>query len=138
MAESIRSGASEPLQIEADVLVVGGGMAACWAAISAAKAGARVVLVDKGYVGTSGVTATGGPGHWWVSPEGTARTEAIEKHWIAGCGLADRGWMERIIDTTWRTRMNSFAPSRLKILFTAKARRTRRRGRWTRYAASYA
>jgi succinate dehydrogenase/fumarate reductase flavoprotein subunit len=38
-----------------------------------------------------------------VQPEGTARAEAIEKHWIAGCGLADRGWMERIIDTTWRT-----------------------------------
>jgi succinate dehydrogenase/fumarate reductase flavoprotein subunit len=91
------------LQIEADVLVVGGGMAACWAAISAAKCGAHVVLVDKGYVGTSGVTATGGPGHWWVAPEGTARAEAVEKHWIAGCGLADRVWMNRIIDTTWRT-----------------------------------
>lgn len=101
MTEAIRAGASE--QLEADVLVVGGGMAACWAAISAARAGARVVLVDKGYVGTSGVTATGGPGHWWVSPEGTARAQAIEKQWIAGCGLADRGWMERIIDTTWRT-----------------------------------
>jgi hypothetical protein len=24
------------------------------------------VLVDKGFVGTSGVTATGGPNHWWV------------------------------------------------------------------------
>lgn len=92
-----------PLQIETNVLVVGGGMAACWAALSAAKAGADVVLVDKGFVGTSGVTATGGPGHWWVPPEGTARAEAIEKHWVAGCGLADRGWMERIIDTTWRT-----------------------------------
>jgi len=103
MAETVRSGAPGPLQIETDVLVVRGGMAACSAAVSAAKAGARVVLVDKGYVGTSGVTATGGPGHWWVSPKGSARAEAIEKHWIAGCGLADRGWMERIIDTTWRT-----------------------------------
>jgi succinate dehydrogenase/fumarate reductase flavoprotein subunit len=103
MPEPMRASAPTPLQIETDVLVAGGGMAACWAAISAAKAGARVVLVDKGYVGTSGVTATGGPGHWWVSPEGTARAEAVEKHWIAGCGLADRGWMERIIDTTWRT-----------------------------------
>jgi succinate dehydrogenase/fumarate reductase flavoprotein subunit len=103
MTDTIRAGASEPLQIEADVLVVGGGMAACWAALSAAKAGAHVVLVDKGYVGTSGVTATGGPGHWWVPPEGTARAAAIEKHWLAGCGLADRGWMDRVIDTTWRT-----------------------------------
>ncbi|MET0283999.1 MAG: FAD-binding protein [Polyangiales bacterium] len=91
----------EPLDLEADVLVIGGGMAACWAALGAARAGAQVVLVDKGYVGTSGVTATGGPGHWWVAPE--ARAEAIEKRFLMGCGLADRTWMERIIDTTWRT-----------------------------------
>ncbi len=49
---------SEEITFETDVLVVGGGMAACWAAISAARAGAGVVLVDKGFVGTSGVTAT--------------------------------------------------------------------------------
>jgi len=103
MTEKIQAVVLDPLQIETDVLIIGGGMAACWAAISAAKAGAQVVLVDKGYVGTSGVTATGGPGHWWIPPEGNARAEAIERHWIAGCGLADRGWMERIIDTTWRT-----------------------------------
>ncbi|MCA0344983.1 MAG: FAD-dependent oxidoreductase, partial [Proteobacteria bacterium] len=34
--------------IETDVLVVGGGPAAGWAALSAAEAGARVVLADKG------------------------------------------------------------------------------------------
>ncbi|HKR89921.1 MAG TPA: hypothetical protein VJS38_17260 [Phenylobacterium sp.] len=44
------------LAIEADVLVIGGGMAA-WAAVGAARTGAEVVLVDKGYVGASGVTA---------------------------------------------------------------------------------
>jgi L-aspartate oxidase len=54
------------IEIEADVLIIGGGMAAAWAAISAARAGGEVVLVDKGFVGTSGVTATGGPNHWWV------------------------------------------------------------------------
>lgn len=40
-----------------DVLVVGGGPAAAWAALSAVEAGARVVLADKGYLGTSGATA---------------------------------------------------------------------------------
>jgi succinate dehydrogenase/fumarate reductase flavoprotein subunit len=39
---------------DADVLVVGGGLAATWTALSAAQAGGRVVLVDKGYCGTSG------------------------------------------------------------------------------------
>ncbi|MEI9939002.1 MAG: FAD-binding protein [Pseudomonadota bacterium] len=102
MKQESPAGAAEPLRIEADVLIVGGGMAACWAGISAARAGAQVVLVDKGYVGTSGVTATAGPGHWWVSPEGNARREAISKRLVTGYGLADPDWMERIIDTTWR------------------------------------
>jgi succinate dehydrogenase/fumarate reductase flavoprotein subunit len=102
MSEDCTAGGLAPLRIETDVLIVGGGMAACWAGISAARAGAKVVLVDKGYVGTSGVTATAGPGHWWVSPEGNARSEAIKKRMAIGYGLADAGWMERIIDTTWR------------------------------------
>lgn len=96
------AGAAEPLRIEADVLIVGGGMAACWAGISAARTGVKVVLVDKGYVGTSGVTATAGPGHWWVSPHGDARKQAIERRLVTAYGLADPTWMERIIDTTWR------------------------------------
>ena len=43
--------------LEADVLVIGGGPAGAWAAISAAAKGARVVLADKGFCGTSGATA---------------------------------------------------------------------------------
>jgi succinate dehydrogenase/fumarate reductase flavoprotein subunit len=40
--------------IEADVLVIGGGIAATWAALKARESGAKVVLVDKGTVGRSG------------------------------------------------------------------------------------
>jgi hypothetical protein len=50
---------SEPLSLATDVLVIGGGFAGAWAARR--LAGADVVLVDKGYCGTSGVTATAGP-----------------------------------------------------------------------------
>ena len=92
----------EPIGIETDVLVVGGGMAACWAASAAAGAGARVTLVDKGFVGTSGVTATGGPNHWWVPPDPALRRDAIERRLATAYGLADAEWMERVIDTTWR------------------------------------
>ena len=90
------------LDIETDVLVIGGGMAATWAAISAAREGACVVLADKGFVGSSGVTATAGPGHWWVPPDPKLREAAIEKRYPSAYGLAERAWIERIIDTTWR------------------------------------
>ena len=50
-------------EIEADVLVLGGGVAGCHAAISAAKRGSSVVVVEKGATIRSG---SGGPGvdHW--------------------------------------------------------------------------
>jgi 2-polyprenyl-6-methoxyphenol hydroxylase-like FAD-dependent oxidoreductase len=48
--------------ITTDVLVLGGGPAGTWAALSAAKQGARVVLADKGYCGTSGATAPSNTG----------------------------------------------------------------------------
>ncbi len=54
-------------EVETDVLVIGGGIAGCWAAISAARKGARVALVEKGDTIRSGA---GGPGcdHWCNAP----------------------------------------------------------------------
>ncbi len=66
---AIRSGRAERLSssagslaFDADVLVLGGGPAGTWAAVSAAEHGARVVLADKGFCGTSGATAAAGTG----------------------------------------------------------------------------
>jgi succinate dehydrogenase/fumarate reductase flavoprotein subunit len=47
---------NNPLQIETDVLVVGGGGAGMFAAISAARNGAQVVLIDKNVIGRGGAT----------------------------------------------------------------------------------
>ncbi len=47
-------------RLEADVLVVGGGIAGCFAAIKAREQGAEVILVDKGFVGKSGQTPYAG------------------------------------------------------------------------------
>ncbi len=57
----------EEQEIETDVLVIGGGIAGCWAAISAARQGVRVALLEKGDTIRSGA---GGPGcdHWCVVP----------------------------------------------------------------------
>jgi succinate dehydrogenase/fumarate reductase flavoprotein subunit len=54
-------------EIDTDVLVIGGGIAGCWAAISAARKGVRVTLVEKGDTIRSG---SGGPGcdHWCQCP----------------------------------------------------------------------
>lgn len=77
----------------ADVLVVGGGPAATWAALKAAEAGARVVLADKGYCGTSGATAAGGTGVWYVPPEPAAREAAMaSRRASAGTWPTAAGW----------------------------------------------
>lgn len=90
-----------PLLLSADVLVIGGGLAGTWAAVAAAREGVRVVLAEKGYCGTSGVTATAGPGHWWVAPE--QRQAAIDKRVASAAKLGDASWMAGILETTWQT-----------------------------------
>jgi succinate dehydrogenase/fumarate reductase flavoprotein subunit len=87
------------LELTADVLVVGGGLAATWTALAAAQAGGDVVLADKGYCGTSGVTATAGVTHWFVRPEDHERA-VTERHAHAG-GLADPEQALRVLRTTW-------------------------------------
>ena len=54
-------------EVETDVLIIGGGIAGCWAAISAARKGVRVAIVEKGDTIRSG---SGGPGcdHWCQCP----------------------------------------------------------------------
>ncbi|MGW7489333.1 FAD-binding protein [Streptomyces sp. NPDC054786] len=89
------------LDLTTEVLVVGGGPAATWAALKAAQAGADVVLADKGYCGTSGATASGGTGVWYVPPEPTARRAALESREALGGYLADRRWKERVLDQTY-------------------------------------
>jgi succinate dehydrogenase/fumarate reductase flavoprotein subunit len=53
----------ESSRLEAEVLVLGGGIAGCWAAIGAAERGARVLLVEKGATVTSGAGGSGCD-HW--------------------------------------------------------------------------
>ncbi|WP_085316051.1 FAD-binding protein [Derxia lacustris] len=98
-----------PLALDTDVLIIGGGLAGTWAAVAAREAGARVVLVDKGWCGTSGVTAPAGPGHWWLPPDPEVRADAIARRHAAGLGLADAQAMQRAVEETW-TRLPTLAP----------------------------
>ncbi len=92
--------ASDVLELDTDVLVIGGGPAAVWAALTARSEGARVLLVDKGFCGSSGVAAAATAGHWWVDPD--KREEAISERDALGDNLSERSWMERVLEETWR------------------------------------
>ncbi|MEV6767103.1 FAD-binding protein [Nocardia sp. NPDC051030] len=88
-------------EFDADVLVLGGGPAGAWAALAAAAAGARVVVVDKAKAGSSGPTARGGVTLWNI-PQGRAREEVVEQNHAQGGGLGDPEWMCRVLEETHR------------------------------------
>ncbi|MDB5408185.1 MAG: pyridine nucleotide-disulfide oxidoreductase [Rhodospirillales bacterium] len=90
-----------PVRLDADVLVIGGGPAGTWAACSAAASGAQVVLVDKGYCGSSGATAPSGTGVWYVPPDPAKREAAMASREELGGFLADRRWMGRVLNRTY-------------------------------------
>lgn len=88
---------TDTIRLQSDVLILGGGPAACWAALAAREAGRSVVMVDKGYVGTSGATAPSNTGTWFAStPERRARL--IEERLKQAEGLGDVRQMHRVID----------------------------------------
>jgi succinate dehydrogenase/fumarate reductase flavoprotein subunit len=47
---------AEPMRVETDVLVIGSGAAGMYAAIEAARAGCRVMLIDRSLIGRGGAT----------------------------------------------------------------------------------
>ncbi|MBT8397611.1 MAG: FAD-dependent oxidoreductase [Gemmatimonadetes bacterium] len=95
--------------IETDVLVLGGGVAGCWAAIGAARKGVRVVLVEKGATVGSGAGGSGCD-HWEsaatnpcsrISPEDLAEA-MVKSHGGYGNGISHyiacrEGW-DRLVD----------------------------------------
>ncbi|MBI2863241.1 MAG: FAD-dependent oxidoreductase [Chloroflexi bacterium] len=72
------SWSSEPETLRTDVLVIGGGAAACMAAVSAHQEGARVLMVDKGQLAKSGCSpnAHGGAALFQKDPNDSWRVHA--------------------------------------------------------------
>jgi succinate dehydrogenase/fumarate reductase flavoprotein subunit len=59
--------------IETDVLVIGGGLGGCMAAINATYHGARVAIMEKSHTERSGAAGTGNDHFWFWDPEIHAR-----------------------------------------------------------------
>ncbi|MCR2804680.1 FAD-dependent oxidoreductase [Paenibacillus soyae] len=89
------------VKLTADVLVIGGGPAAAWAAWSAASNGANVALVDKGYLGTSGATAPGGTNLLYLPPDQKLRDQAVEQRFKGGGFLSEPSWTYRVLDQVY-------------------------------------
>ena len=65
-------------EIDVDVLVLGGGLAGCFAAISAAKKGMKVALVEKAAVVRSGAAGSG-VDHWMYAATNPASNVSPEE-----------------------------------------------------------
>ena len=89
----------DELQLTADVLVVGGGPAAAWAAYAAASQGVKVIIADKGFLGTSGAAAASGNGIMAPSPENWEKV--VSERYRVSKDLANLRWIERVVEKTW-------------------------------------
>jgi succinate dehydrogenase/fumarate reductase flavoprotein subunit len=77
----------EEKEITADILVLGGGIAGCWAAKSAAQKGAKVAIVEKGATIRSGAGGSGCD-HWLNTPNhlSTITPEEVVEWELASSG----------------------------------------------------
>lgn len=92
----------------ADVLVLGGGPAGAWAALTAAERGSKVILAEKGFLGTGGATAAGNTTMIHVAQHSPEREATIKRRLNLAHGLADRRSIERVIDEAYG-RLNDLA-----------------------------
>ena len=93
--------ATDAKEFETDVLVIGGGAAGVFAAVRAKGKGRRVLLVDKGGIGSSGCTP-------WVTEMavfnekwGDSREQWMDYCLTNGDHLLNRPWLERLLDDSY-------------------------------------
>jgi len=91
------SGISQEV-ITTDVLIVGGGIAATFAAIKAKKNGVDVTIVDKGTVGRSGLSPFFGSFRMFKESSSITREQYIEAVSKAGNYLNRRDYLEMYMD----------------------------------------
>jgi len=82
--------------IDCDVLVIGGGMAGCFAAAKAREQGLNVLLVDKGYVSRSGETPYAGDTAVFDPDWGHDMEQWLEQVNVVGEYMNNRHWNELV------------------------------------------
>jgi succinate dehydrogenase/fumarate reductase flavoprotein subunit len=86
----------EVVHVETDVLIIGGGLAGCMAAIKAAESGLRITIAEKANTLSSGCAGTGVDHAWAYIPEihekmGWSMEDLVEDH----CQLIASGFINR-------------------------------------------
>ena len=91
------------IELTADVLVIGGGPAGVWAALAAVDEGASAVIVEKGYVGTSGPFGVGAnTGIYYIKPDDPIQRDAIvHARQPIAYRLSDPAWGYRVFDQSY-------------------------------------
>lgn len=93
----------DAIRLEADVLVIGGSLSGAWAALAAREAGAHVVIVDKGWIGTAGIVAAATGGGYFLLPDDPdQRQRTIGIRHDQAAGLDDPAFCERVYDQSYR------------------------------------
>lgn len=89
-------------QVKSDVLVIGGGVAGCFAAMSARERGLAVTLVDKAYAGKSGSSIAAGGCFMVFDPaQGHDFEASLAAISTKGEYINDRDWDEVILRGSW-------------------------------------
>lgn len=84
-------------RIECDVLVIGGGMAGCWAALEAKEMAPEVVLVEKGRVSRCGKSSFAGAGI--LCPDPSDDLDAWHRDIVErGRYLNDQEWLKTLLE----------------------------------------
>jgi succinate dehydrogenase/fumarate reductase flavoprotein subunit len=87
--------------LRADVLVIGGGFAGCFAAIKAAEAGADVVMAVKGRTGRSGLTPWANSWFVFEDTRGVSREDYVRQFVLSGEYLANMDFVEALMDESY-------------------------------------
>ena len=97
---------------ETDILIIGGGIAGCFAAIKAREQGLDVIIVDKGYASKSGASIH--PDIFWMvfNPEWGADFEECMKAFVEGGEyLNNREWCKIILKESWQIYVDAISVS---------------------------